>query len=197
MRQHTQCGTGTISFTNKTAHNWNSIHNKRLQPTYIPCALCCGLERSFLIYWGQFHQRFTYTFLYKILVPKITKPNATREKLLSLLSYEKRGRKMLIKLTPGVKGCPKNDDKIDFRWWLFRRSLLFSVPRITPSSRLSTRMWTRHSLNLQKIWQIISSSWVRTAWPTIRTSSGRRTIGNKIGFRPVSRQQQDRFKDML
>jgi len=39
-------------------------------------------------------------FLYEILVLKITKPNLFTEKLLNLLSYENRGRKMLIKLTP-------------------------------------------------------------------------------------------------
>jgi len=41
--------------------------------------------------------------LYKLLAPKIPKPCfgfVTREKLLNLLSYEKRARKMLMKLTP-------------------------------------------------------------------------------------------------
>jgi len=38
-------------------------------------------------------------FSYKILTPKITKPNLTREKLLNLLSYKKLARKMLMKLT--------------------------------------------------------------------------------------------------
>jgi len=42
-------------------------------------------------------------FLYEILVPKISKPNVTREKLLNLLSYEKRACKMLMKLTPGFQ----------------------------------------------------------------------------------------------
>jgi len=41
-------------------------------------------------------------FLYKILAPKITKPNVFREKLLNLLSYEKRAGKLLMKLTPFV-----------------------------------------------------------------------------------------------
>jgi len=41
-------------------------------------------------------------FSYKILAPKITKLNVTREKLLNLLSYEKCSNKMLMKLTPGV-----------------------------------------------------------------------------------------------
>jgi hypothetical protein len=41
-------------------------------------------------------------FLYKILAPKITKPNVTREKLLNFLAYEKCVHKMLMKLTPAV-----------------------------------------------------------------------------------------------
>ncbi len=45
-------------------------------------------------------------FLYKILAPKITKPNITREKLpkscQKRLKYEKGARKMLMKLTPSV-----------------------------------------------------------------------------------------------
>ncbi len=41
-------------------------------------------------------------FLYKILAPKITKPNITREKLPKRLKYEKGARKMLMKLTPSV-----------------------------------------------------------------------------------------------
>jgi len=47
----------------------------------------------------QFHQCLRERFLYKILVPKITKPNVIREKLLNYLSYKKRARKMLMKLT--------------------------------------------------------------------------------------------------
>jgi len=50
----------------------------------------------------QFHQRFQVRFSYTILAPKISKPNIIREKLLNLLSYEKRLHKMLMKLTPGV-----------------------------------------------------------------------------------------------
>jgi len=42
-------------------------------------------------------------FSYKILAPKMTKPNGTREKLLNLLLYEKRTHKMLMKLTLGWK----------------------------------------------------------------------------------------------
>ncbi len=38
-------------------------------------------------------------FLLKVLAPKITKANVTREKLLNLLSYEKCAPKMLMKLT--------------------------------------------------------------------------------------------------
>jgi hypothetical protein len=41
-------------------------------------------------------------FLYKILEPKITKPNATREKLPKRLTYKKGKHKMLMNLTPGV-----------------------------------------------------------------------------------------------
>jgi hypothetical protein len=40
-------------------------------------------------------------FLYKILAPKITKPNVTREKLPKRLAYEKCACKMLMKLTAG------------------------------------------------------------------------------------------------
>ncbi len=39
-------------------------------------------------------------FLYKILVPKITKPSVTRENLPKRLTYKKGSRKMLMKLTP-------------------------------------------------------------------------------------------------
>jgi len=39
-------------------------------------------------------------FLCEIFAPKITKQNIFREKLLNLLSYEKRARKTLMKLTP-------------------------------------------------------------------------------------------------
>jgi len=39
--------------------------------------------------------------MYKILVPKFTKPNLIREKLLNSLSYEKGLQKLLMKLTPG------------------------------------------------------------------------------------------------
>ncbi len=37
-------------------------------------------------------------FSHKILAPKITKLKVIREKLLNLLSYKKRSRKMLMKL---------------------------------------------------------------------------------------------------
>jgi len=47
-------------------------------------------------------------FLYKILVPKITKPNITREKLLNLISYKKCKRKMLVKLTPDPQKDTEN-----------------------------------------------------------------------------------------
>jgi len=42
-------------------------------------------------------------FLYKILAPKITKPNATRGKLPKRLLYKKGPRKTLMKLTPADK----------------------------------------------------------------------------------------------
>jgi len=60
-------------------------------------------------------------FLYEILVLKITKPNLFTEKLLNLLSYENRGRKMLIKLTPVAHlacssiWCSKTT-KLPFQW---------------------------------------------------------------------------------
>jgi len=39
-------------------------------------------------------------FFVQNFAPKITKLNVIREKLQNLLSYEKRARKMLMKLTP-------------------------------------------------------------------------------------------------
>jgi len=39
-------------------------------------------------------------FLYKMLAPKITKPNLSREKLQNLLSHKKQAHKKLIKLMP-------------------------------------------------------------------------------------------------
>jgi len=46
----------------------------------------------------QFHQRYTCA----IFVQNFgAKPNVTREKLLNSLSYKKRARKTLMKLTPG------------------------------------------------------------------------------------------------
>ncbi len=48
-------------------------------------------------------------YSYKILMPKITKPNVFREKMLNSLSYEKGGQKMLMKLTTGR--VPPLDDK--------------------------------------------------------------------------------------
>ncbi len=41
-------------------------------------------------------------FSYKILVPKITKPNITRERLLNLLLYKKLAHKTFMKMTTGV-----------------------------------------------------------------------------------------------
>ena len=43
---------------------------------------------------------YAHIFLYKILAPKITKPNVTREKLPKRLTYKKGVCKMLMKLTP-------------------------------------------------------------------------------------------------
>ncbi len=52
---------------------------------------------------GSISSNFLCTcFLYKILAPKITKQNITREKLLNLLSYKKCTCKILMKLTPGL-----------------------------------------------------------------------------------------------
>jgi len=45
------------------------------------------------------HAPFALIFLHQ----NITKPNVTREKLLNLVSYKKRPRKMLMKLTLGRK----------------------------------------------------------------------------------------------
>ncbi len=44
---------------------------------------------------------YAHIFLYKILAPKFTKPNVTREKLLNLLSYEKGVHNILMRLTLG------------------------------------------------------------------------------------------------
>ncbi len=60
-----------------------------------------GTGPVYVLYtWVNFINILCAHFLYKILAPKITKPNVIREKLLNLLSYEKRARKMLMKLTP-------------------------------------------------------------------------------------------------
>jgi len=56
----------------------------------------CGIRR------GKGSISSTFRFLYEIFGPKITKPNVTREKLLNSLSYKKRARKMLMKLTQGA-----------------------------------------------------------------------------------------------
>jgi len=50
---------------------------------------------------GQFHQHFTCAFLPILLGQKIMKPKCNKEKLSKALLYEKRARKMLMKLTPG------------------------------------------------------------------------------------------------
>ncbi len=47
-------------------------------------------------------------FLYKILAPKITKPNITREKLPQRLMYKKGGHKMLLKLIPARENAALN-----------------------------------------------------------------------------------------
>jgi len=49
----------------------------------------------------QFNQHLRPCFLYKILAPKITKPNVTREKLPKRLTYKKGVHKTLMKLTTG------------------------------------------------------------------------------------------------
>jgi len=59
----------------------------------------CGLEGSAGV---NFINVLRATFSYKIMAPKITKPNIIREKLLNLLWYEKPARKMLMKLTQGL-----------------------------------------------------------------------------------------------
>jgi len=55
--------------------------------------------------WSQFHQRFTRAFFVQNFGAKNYKAVfgfVTREKLLNSLSYEKRARKMSMKLTPAV-----------------------------------------------------------------------------------------------